>query len=587
MRNTDSKALKNVSSIWKNNEKESTSDNKNVLKSCCKAVLNRYKIRRVTNKGAVLVLVLSFMATCLLYLLISVNYIIVPNCNNYNSKYNDHILLLSVLSYFVSTSIAGLLADTFIGRYKVIRCSVWMMWIFMILATVSVIANCTVVDTYYHNHIIMETILTVTLSVAGIGLGGFQANIIQFGLDQLHDATTAEITSFTIWYTGTITSAGIVNFIMSCLNDYYKLFAYLSVCLGLTVAVLIITCCNHHFVKEPPTKNPFKLIFKVVKFAIKNKRPQSRSAFTYCEDDLPSRIDFGKSKYGGRFTTEEVEDVKTFLRMLPIITTFALVIGLLFVSYYLDNTLSINFGLHAYDGVQYKSSSQLKLVGSLSKCYTEESLTTNSSFVVPLLIVLNETLLHPVFRRYKICLPRIKSLSLVIISIFLQILRIVSLMVLDVLSRQLYLNQNGHNATIHCILNEKSDILDLQKFLSPHWLVIPHYLYHFSILFGIVGIIQFVASQSPYSMRGLLLGILYIMIFVLSIPFLVLLILFKEILIWGTKTISCEFWFLLIVIIIALAVGIALVYLTKRYKMRKREDLLPNEHYFAERYYSQ
>ena len=585
MRNTDSKALKNVSSIRKNNEKESTSDNQNVLKSCCKAVLNRYKIRRVTNKGAVLVLILSFMATCLLYLLISVNYNnIVPNCNNYNSKYNDHILLLSVLSYLVSTSIAGLLADTFIGRYKVIRCSVWMMWIFMILATVSVIANCTVVDTYYHNHIIMETILTVTLSVAGIGLGGFQANIIQFGLDQLHDASTTEITSFTIWYTGTITSAGIVNFIMSCLNDYYKLFAYFFVCLGLTVAVLIITCCNHHFVKEPPTKNPFKLIFKVVKFAIKNKRPQSRSAFTYCEDDLPSRIDFGKSKYGGPFTTEEVEDVKTFLRMLPIITTFALVICVLILNYHLDDTLSIKlFGLH--DGVQYKSSSQFKLIGSLSKCYTEESLTTNSSFVVPLLIVLNETLLYPVFHRYKICLPRIKSLSLVIIGIFLQTLRIVSLMVFDVLSRQLYLNQNGHNATIHCILNEKSVIL--QNLLSPHWLVIPHYLYHFSILFGIVGIIQFVASQSPYSMRGLLLGILYIMIFVLSIPFLVLLILFKEILIWGTKTISCEFWFLLIVIIITLAAGIALVYLTKRYKMRKREDLLPNEHYFAERYYSQ
>ena len=35
---------------------------------------------------------------------------------------------------------------------------------------------------------------------------------------------------------------------------------------------------------------------------------------TACEDDLPSRMDFGKIKYGGPFTTEQVEDVKTLFR---------------------------------------------------------------------------------------------------------------------------------------------------------------------------------------------------------------------------------------------------------------------------------
>ena len=31
------------------------------------------------------------------------------------------------------------------------------------------------------------------------------------------------------------------------------------------------------------------------------------------------RIDFGKSKYGGPFTTEQVEDVKTFFRALGLV----------------------------------------------------------------------------------------------------------------------------------------------------------------------------------------------------------------------------------------------------------------------------
>ncbi len=38
--------------------------------------------------------------------------------------------------------------------------------------------------------------------------------------------------------------------------------------------------------------------------------------FTYWEDSFPSRIDLGKMKYGGPFTTEQVEDVKTLFQVL-------------------------------------------------------------------------------------------------------------------------------------------------------------------------------------------------------------------------------------------------------------------------------
>ena len=51
----------------------------------------------------------------------------------------------------------------------------------------------------------------------------------------------------------------------------------------------------------------------------KHKVSEHRSAFTYWEEDIPPRIDLGKDKYGGPFTTEEVEDTKTFLRILPLL----------------------------------------------------------------------------------------------------------------------------------------------------------------------------------------------------------------------------------------------------------------------------
>ena len=69
------------------------------------------------------------------------------------------------------------------------------------------------------------------------------------------------------------------------------------------------------------SRNPYKLVYKVIKFAAHHKTLIRRSAFTYCEDELPSRMDLGKEIYGGPFTTEQVEDVKAFLGILQVLLT--------------------------------------------------------------------------------------------------------------------------------------------------------------------------------------------------------------------------------------------------------------------------
>uniref|UniRef100_A0A1X7VGP5 Major facilitator superfamily (MFS) profile domain-containing protein n=1 Tax=Amphimedon queenslandica TaxID=400682 RepID=A0A1X7VGP5_AMPQE len=61
-------------------------------------------------------------------------------------------------------------------------------------------------------------------------------------------------------------------------------------------------------------------LIRVLCYARKHKYPENRSALTYWEEEAPSRLDLGKDKYGGPFTEEEVEDVKTFFRMLPLFT---------------------------------------------------------------------------------------------------------------------------------------------------------------------------------------------------------------------------------------------------------------------------
>ena len=86
------------------------------------------------------------------------------------------------------------------------------------------------------------------------------------------------------------------------------------------IAVLIKFCTTKkHFYIQKAGLNPFKNIYEVLKYSWKHKVPEHRSAFTYWEEDIPRRIDLGKNKYGGPFTNEEVEDTKTFLRILPLL----------------------------------------------------------------------------------------------------------------------------------------------------------------------------------------------------------------------------------------------------------------------------
>ena len=77
------------------------------------------------------------------------------------------------------------------------------MWIGFMLATVS-----SVIESYVSTDI--KTVKTVLLTVAAAGFGGHQANVIQYGLDQLHDASTDEITSFISWYMWTSISTDVL-----------------------------------------------------------------------------------------------------------------------------------------------------------------------------------------------------------------------------------------------------------------------------------------------------------------------------------------------------------------------------------------
>ena len=534
------------------------------LRLCCKPT---YKPRCLKNKGAILVLVWNYLTMNLLTFLL------------YNINRGDRYGSIAyLLSFGLTLPIAGWLADACIGRYKVIRCSVWIMWIATVLATVSsVIAQ--LVDGYSSTN---TKVLLMLLVFMAIGLGGYHVNIVQFGLDQLYDASTTEIKSFIVWHAWTILSAGfIADYTFACLSETYKIFQLLFVCFNVSFALVLILLQNRWLIKEEPVKqNVIRQTYRVIKYAIKTKQPQHRSAFTYCEDELPSRIDFGKSKYGGPFTTEQVEDVKTCLRLMSIAIVGGALAGSVTISSYLRDKVSDTFT--TLDEIHRDQESNSNTL--LTKCYYEASFTHTLYYGATLLIIFHEFFFYPIFHRLW-CYPHMQSLQKCLIGMVLQIARVSLLLIYEVVSRHNFIQNTGHNVTIDCLFHASHG--SLSKSFDYRWIAIPDFLQTISMMMIYIGTFEFLSAQVPYFMKGLMVGVTFCSLllsgalwFVLSVPFT------KRLPIWGTGTISCGFWYTLLLVAIQVCCCVILIILTRWYKKRRRQDVLPNEHIFAERYYS-
>ena len=307
------------------------------------------------------------------------------------------------------------------------------------------------------------------------------------------------------------------------------------------------------------------MVYKVITYALKNKRPRQRSAFTYWEDTIPSRIDLGKMKYGGPFTTEQVEDVKTLFRVLFVVLIIAALFG----------TID-----EPYESVKIHFQTMFRLDGSHSSVYV----FYNFFFIAgAILIPLNEILIYPFLSH---CLPCFKSYWKCPIGVLLYFIRYVILIALLTYTRQdLNACSSNNSITIPCIFYSNSG--PLNGTVDSRWTFLLQFLSVASTLLFLIGSIQFYCAQVPYTMKGIVIGIFYCLSGFSILFSHALLLPFKgQSLAWGTGTLSYGFWYLIMRIIYVVIVIIAAAFVMRCYKTRKREDLLPNEHIFAEVYYS-
>ena len=305
-------------------------------------------------------------------------------------------------------------------------------------------------------------------------------------------------------------------------------------------------------------------MYKVFSYAIKHKHPRQRSAFTYCEDEIPSRIDFCKSKFGGPFTTEQVEDVKTSIRIIVVLLTGCVVYCIKSKGYFIKSKVSAIFQPQ-------------------SQCSSEFFIRAFYFISGTLLIPLHELFFHPLFGRI---LPTLKSRSKFIDGALLRVSRVVVLIIMVTHSRQNYLETNSSNSTLPCLFQESDGLLG--PYIDYRWTAIPEFLCAASDVMIIIATLEFLCAQVPYSMKGLMVGFTLTFLTFFSPTFNAIQKIFEaKQLSWGTGVISCGFWYFITKLsALLISVFIFGIIMFKCYKERKREDVLPNDHIFAEQYYS-
>ena len=317
---------------------------KNRVRSCYRLMCNR----RPKGKAVCLVLVVVFLeAFGFLDALDGVHQLLSSDeCQSCNrTEWENFILsLLYSSAGRVFYPVAGVIADSYLGRYRVINIGLWLLWVGFAINALAFSFLWLIPPGLLVGNAYKYIVAIISIFLFSAGSGSVEGTIIPFGVDQLSQgASSDEISSYFYYYYIARNIAGLVatmlHFIIFDIISFFpKSDKYsatktyemnidsghiarnmLSVSAA-SVALLVLFYSRNRFYRDKQHSNALKLVTKVLCFAARVKRhlPWRNRAFRYGGAKTP-RIDLAKTENDGDFSGEEVEEVKTFYRMLLLI----------------------------------------------------------------------------------------------------------------------------------------------------------------------------------------------------------------------------------------------------------------------------
>ena len=366
-----------------------------------------------------------------------------------------HLFDIMYCLIFVSFPLFGLMADVWIGRHKTIITGIILCFSSMIIAGIGYVLN-----SFYPSKAKLWPAYGMAYVLEVVGYCSFKANIVQYNIDQIIGASSSEISALVYCHSAGIPIVFSLFELGRCLIDHRYILLLTLLLSGVAASLVLVShsLFKHHLENISLIKNPIKLIARVLCYAWKHKYPRNRSALTYWEEETPSRLDLGKEKYGGPFTEEEVEDVKTAFRILPL--------------------FMVTFSLAVTDEVYhwiFTGVSDIRVMDCFVSTQFVKFLTTSFLLLLYLLVI------RLICRRY---IPNILTL--------------------------LTIGQVFAFLTLLCkfsVLFLYPDHLTLNLPYSSTMLFLPQVLHAFTFAFIFPASLEFTIAQSPVHMRGVMVGI--------------------------------------------------------------------------------
>ena len=390
-----------------------------------------------------------------------------------------NIFLFLNLSLKSLTPFFGWIADAKIGRYKAIICSIF------IEIFACVLISATILLSYYNltTKILSLALILSTEVIHSIGMIMFFANNLPFIIDQMVDASSKQLSATIDWWFWSRNISMILITVISCYSVQSTVISLIfACCIPIALCILLMCYFKNTLNTNMTLSNPVKQILQVVYHALKKKNLHNRSALTYWEENIPSRMNRCMDKYGGPFREEQVEDVKVSLQLILMIfiISFMGIMALLTDLQEHHMVSNTNYYLQRFYCLK-KNIGYPELISALG---------------IPLFYFVIKPIVNNVA-----CLRRmaysITLLQVVGVGIAMQCIGTSGFAAIELIGHEM-----KPNTSCMLLLDKQSKIP-----INYNWMLIPLFFKTAGYLMTTLMLVKFIIAQAPYQMKGFLFGL--------------------------------------------------------------------------------